>query len=643
MDAENDKKWRRDVGLNSAFSGARPVVPALLAAAPAAAAAAALSVYLPAELRPLVLRSAAVAAVAYAATRRLLPVIGAKVPRAKYGCDLLKRPAREAIADADKTVPESLGLVSGVCFVLALVVTEAFDARYLDASEYSAAEWNVHRARRSCALLRASRGRHQQSNAAKISSNGARTAEIGSPPQVLGCDAGHRARDSVRVRGRHFGFGVEVRGPCGLLLERARSRGAGSPGAPPTPRRSSKTVRRRRRYKYVLPPLMALPLLSAYETRAGISPVGPSFALALEEHESQQSNAARMISKTVFVSFETSGGRSRYDGGTTVAPPRAFRSLLVDGGGTKTALGDIVHAVLSRLGGGVLEAGAGLVDLGRAYQIYMVLLAVFCTNAINIYAGATRPSGTLPLREDDDASASGVPWCGRRGRGPRPSPPRGGYSSRGRRQQGRIESSLSELGRPQVNGLEAGQAYVVACAIIVMSAIELGANNADSTPNHLFAVTVMLPFASTTLALLRSNWYPATVFVGDTFTNYAGMALAVVAILGHFPLMLLLLMLPQLLNFLISVPQLFKLAPCPRHRLPTYDEATGLLRASRLNDRARTVAPERDQMNLTLINVVLRASGGLTEPALAAALLGLQAAACGAGLALRFALAGRVY
>lgn len=40
---------------------------------------------------------------------------------------------------------------------------------------------------------------------------------------------------------------------------------------------------------------------------------------------------------------------------------------------------------------------------------------------------------------------------------------------------------------------------------------------------------------------------------------------------------------------------------------------------------------------------VLRASGGLTEPALAAALLGLQAAACGAGLALRFALAGRVY
>ena len=45
------------------------------------------------------------------------------------------------------------------------------------------AERNVRRARRSCALLRASRGRHQHSNAAKISRTGARTAETGSTPR----------------------------------------------------------------------------------------------------------------------------------------------------------------------------------------------------------------------------------------------------------------------------------------------------------------------------------------------------------------------------------------------------------------------------------------------------------------------------
>ena len=34
----------------------------------------------------------------------------------------------------------------------------------------------------------------------------------------------------------------------------------------------------------------------------------------------------------------------------------------------------------------------GVVDLGVLYYIYMVLLAVFCTNAINIYASETRVS-----------------------------------------------------------------------------------------------------------------------------------------------------------------------------------------------------------------------------------------------------------
>ena len=104
--------------------------------------------------------------------------------------------------------------------------------------------------------------------------------------------------------------------------------------------------------------------------------------------------------------------------------------------------------------------------------------------------------------------------------------------------------------------------------------------------------------------------------------------------------MLLLLMAPQLINFLVSIPQLFKLRPCPRHRLPTYDERTGLLKCSYVNDRSKIV--ERDSMNLTLINVVLRVRP-MTEPALAATLLVLQALVCALALFLRFGWVGGIY
>ena len=58
------------------------------------------------------------------------------------------------------------------------------------------------------------------------------------------------------------------------------------------------------------------------------------------------------------------------------------------------------------------------------------------------------------------------------------------------------------------------------------------------------------------------------MFVGDTFTYFAGMALAVAGILGHFSETLLFFFIPQLINFAYSLPQLFKIVPCPRHRLP---------------------------------------------------------------------------
>ena len=434
---EDAKKWRRDVGLDSVYSGARPAIPRLLALAPLAAALTALAVCLPTTLRPLALRSCGIGLGAYLTTIHLVPVIARKIPRAKYGCDLLKRPPRLQIEDKDKIIPESLGLVSGVVFVLALVVADAVEAdEVVDAHTLAAATLAI-----ALAIL--------------------------------------------------LGFADDI-----LDLEW--------------------------RYKYALPPLMALPLLAAY------------------------------------------------DGGTVIRPPRFLRSWLTD-----SWLGGAADALLQLFGGAVLPDTMGLVDLGRAYSLYMVLLVVFCTNAVNIYAG--------------------------------------------------------------VNGLECGQVYVIACSILTMAAIELQNNRSE---NYTLSIVFLPPFIATTLALLRSNWYPAQVFVGDTFTNYAGMALAVVAILGHFPVMLLLLMAPQLVNFVVSIPQLFKLRPCPRHRLPTYDERTGLLRCSYVNDRATIV--DRDSMNLTLINLVLRLRP-MTEPALAATLLLLQALCCALALFLRFGWAGGIY
>ena len=53
--------------------------------------------------------------------------------------------------------------------------------------------------------------------------------------------------------------------------------------------------------------------------------------------------------------------------------------------------------------------------------------------------------------------------------------------------------------------------------------------------------------------------------------SVSGMLFAVVGILGHFSKTLLLMFIPQIVNFVYSVPQLFRMVPCPRHRLPRYD------------------------------------------------------------------------
>jgi len=209
---------------------------------------------------------------------------------------------------------------------------------------------------------------------------------------------------------------------------------------------------------------------------------------------------------------------------------------------------------------------------GLLYFVYMGLLAVFSTNTINIYAG--------------------------------------------------------------INGLEAGQSLVIAIAILTANLYELSTGVGVTSP-HLFSALLAMPFIGTTLGLLLYNTYPARVFVGDTYCYFAGMTFAVMAILGHFSKTLLLFFIPQILNFLISLPQLFKVVPCPRHRMPDFDPATGLLVPSCFEVKGKDGEIVR-VTNFTVINLLLRIAGPLHERTATNILLALQVGCCLVGLWVRY-------
>ena len=162
-----------------------------------------------------------------------------------------------------------------------------------------------------------------------------------------------------------------------------------------------------------------------------------------------------------------------------------------------------------------------LVDLGWIYYAYMAAIAIFCPNSINILAG--------------------------------------------------------------INGIEVSQSLVIAFLLLINDALYLAPTSTyphPATDSHLFSIYLLLPFIGVSLALWYHNWYPARVFVGDTYCYFAGMVFAIVAILGHFSKTLLLLLIPQIFNFVYSSPQLFHVIPCPRHRLPRFNARTGLLEPS---------------------------------------------------------------
>ncbi|KAF6816988.1 udp-n-acetylglucosamine-dolichyl-phosphate n-acetylglucosaminephosphate [Colletotrichum sojae] len=160
-----------------------------------------------------------------------------------------------------------------------------------------------------------------------------------------------------------------------------------------------------------------------------------------------------------------------------------------------------------------------LFDLGFLYYIYMACVAMFCPQSINMLAG--------------------------------------------------------------INGIEVSQCIVVSLLLILNDCLYLFTPYPHpATDSHLFSLYLLLPWLGVSLALVAHNWYPARVFVGDTYCYFSGMVFATVGILGHFSKTLGLLLVPQLFNFLYSTPQIFGLVPCPRHRLPKFNARTGLLEPS---------------------------------------------------------------
>ncbi|MCJ1478235.1 tunicamycin resistance protein [Lambiella insularis] len=244
-----------------------------------------------------------------------------------------------------------------------------------------------------------------------------------------------------------------------------------------------------------------------------------------------------------------------------------------------------------------------LLDLGWLYYMYMAAIAIFCPNSINILAG--------------------------------------------------------------INGIEVSQSLVIAILLLINDSLYLAPFTKyphPATDSHLFSIYLLLPFIGVSFALWWHNWYPAKVFVGDTYCYFAGMVFAIVGILGHFSKTLLLLFIPQIFNFAYSVPQLLRIVECPRHRLPKFNARTGLLEPSvtewerppsalvseslKLIDKLHLIRVKVngqgtivESTNLTILNLWLVWFGPMREDRLAMAILALQAACGLGGLLIRHRLA----
>ena len=201
-----------------------------------------------------------------------------------------------------------------------------------------------------------------------------------------------------------------------------------------------------------------------------------------------------------------------------------------------------------------------VLHLGIVYNVCICLIVIFCTNSINMHAG--------------------------------------------------------------INGLEVTQSTIIGLFVALYNVIQITVKH-ENDGSHFLSLFLVIPFVATSLGLLYHNWYPSDVFVGDSYTYFAGMALSVAGVVGHFTKTLFLFFIPQLINFVLSLPQLVGIIPCPRHRLPNYNAETKKLEA---------VWPP----HYTLLNLWLKIFGPCTERALSFWMLFFQVFCCTFALVIRF-------
>eukprot|EP00834_Sanchytrium_tribonematis_P005233 NODE_303_length_10328_cov_1.228077.p5 type:complete len:385 gc:universal NODE_303_length_10328_cov_1.228077:8311-9465(+) len=238
----------------------------------------------------------------------------------------------------------------------------------------------------------------------------------------------------------------------------------------------------------------------------------------------------------------------------------------------------------------------GPLDIGILYYVYMIMFTIFCTNSINILAG--------------------------------------------------------------INGLEVGQSIVIASFILLYSSIQayyyyMIEFHQSRLNSHKFTISIILPFIGASFALLKYNIYPAKMFCGDAYTYTSGMICAICGILSHTSKTLILFFIPQILNFLISLPQILRVIPCPKHRLPRFVPEENLLyygtvakeKEDNLFDKKGKSFGEflnqfksKNACHLNFINIVLFLKGPMSEHQLFKEVMKIQIICCGIGLAIRYSI-----
>ncbi|KAF1784463.1 Histidine phosphatase superfamily [Phytophthora cactorum] len=149
----------------------------------------------------------------------------------------------------------------------------------------------------------------------------------------------------------------------------------------------------------------------------------------------------------------------------------------------------------------------------------------------------------------------------------------------------------------------------------------------DNEHFHYLSLMFMVPYLATTLGLLKHNWYPSRVFVGDTFCYYAGMTFAqdAAALLSAAG--------PQLPVLASSALQDRALPASPTAQVQREDGST----------EPSTITPESTRSNYTIINLFLVVFGPMKENHLVLALLAFQVLCCGLAFYIRYGISGYFY